>query len=350
MSAPASAGLPLLSETFARIGRGLSRPECVLCNAAGEIIVSDWCGGVCVIGRDGRQRLVVPAAGSMLKPNGIALCQDGGLLLAHMGETEGGVWRIDPGGVLRPFVLEVEGQALEPTNYVYVDEAERVWITVSTRQVPRYGARRAGRPDGYIILSEARGTRIVADGLGFANEVRVSPDGRWLYAVETFSRRISRFRIGADGALSGREVFFEFENGSFPDGIAFDAEGGLWVACVFADRILRIDADRSAAVLFTGQSAAILKELDAAWAAGAWVSPGPIRVPPAPLGNCTSLAFGGQDLRTLYVGCLEADRISAFRTGVAGIALAHWHWRVSPTLLIRDAGAEASCDQGRRRA
>ena len=36
------------------------------------------------------------------------------------------------------------------------------------------------------------------------------------------------------------------------------------------------------------------------------------------------LTFGGQDLRTVYLGSLFGTRIPCFRSPVAGLPLAHW--------------------------
>jgi hypothetical protein len=44
------------------------------------------------------------------------------------------------------------------------------------------------------------------------------------------------------------------------------------------------------------------------------------------LRNISSLAFGGPDLRTAYLGCLLGDSIAYFRSPVAGHPPAHWNW------------------------
>ena len=44
------------------------------------------------------------------------------------------------------------------------------------------------------------------------------------------------------------------------------------------------------------------------------------------LRNISSIAFGGDDRRTVYLGCLLDDAIYAFRSPVAGLAPAHWNW------------------------
>jgi hypothetical protein len=44
------------------------------------------------------------------------------------------------------------------------------------------------------------------------------------------------------------------------------------------------------------------------------------------LRNLSSLAFGGPDRRTAYLGCLLGDRPATFRAPVAGAILPHWGW------------------------
>ena len=51
----------------------------------------------------------------------------------HLGETEGGVYRMESSGVVSDFLLEVEGQPLPPTNYVHLDTNGRV---MDYRQYP----------------------------------------------------------------------------------------------------------------------------------------------------------------------------------------------------------------------
>jgi sugar lactone lactonase YvrE len=93
-----------------------------------------------------------------------------------------------------------------PTNFVTVDRRGRTWISVSTRREPRQDAWRPDIADGFIVLADATGARVVADGLHYTNEIRPDPSGRWLYVVETFGRRLVRFSLGDDGGLSGRET------------------------------------------------------------------------------------------------------------------------------------------------
>ena len=128
-------------------------------------------------------------AGFELRPNGVALAADGSFLLANLGDA-GGVWRLDQQGALTPWLLEVDGVAAASRKFRDRRQRGRTWITVSTRCRPRQLAWRADVADGFVVLVDEHGARIVADGLHYTNECRPDPSGEWLYVVETFGRRL----------------------------------------------------------------------------------------------------------------------------------------------------------------
>src|SRR5262249_8822055 len=155
----------------------LHRPECVVGTPEGDLFVSDWRGGVTAIAPSGMQESWIAAPGQFeLKPNGIAPADDGSFFIAHLGET-GGVWRLDRRGQVSPVVVEVDGMELPPTNFVARDN-RRLWISVSTRHLPRQRAWRGDVADGFVVLVDDAGARIVADGLHYTNEGRLGPCGR----------------------------------------------------------------------------------------------------------------------------------------------------------------------------
>lgn len=302
------------------VGRDLARPECVLATATGRLFVSDRRGGVQAIDPDGAQRLI---GTSHLLPNGIALLRDGSFLVANLGE-EGGVWRIARDGSVRPYLLEVEGRALPRVNFVAVDALERVWACVSaTDGGDRYPI---DSKTGYIVLQDAAGARIVAEGLQYTNECRIDAEGRHLYVNETFGRRLTRFRLSAHGALHEPETVAEFGRGDFPDGLALDAEGGAWVVCVGSNRVYRASRDGPVQVVIDDADPACVDALEAAFQARTLMRPMLSAAAGRTLRNITSLAFGGSDLRTAYLGCLAGDSLAVFQSPVAGLAPVHWHW------------------------
>lgn len=323
-SVHAGAGARVTFESLQPVGTGLHRPECVLCTEAGDLFVADWRGGVLRIGADGSQRAILATRGAAsLQPNGIALQPDGSFLLANLG-VQGGVWRLQRSGELEPYVLEVEGVELPPCNFVVTDEQRRTWITVSTRQRPRALGYRGNVADGFIVLVDERGARIVADGLGYTNEVAVG-DGV-LYANETFGRRLSRFRLHSGGALGPRETVTQFGAGTFPDGVCLDVEGSLWVTSIVSNRVIRVSPKGEQELILEESDPQHVLQTERAFASGMLESRDLASVGRARLGNLSSLAFGGADRRTAFLGCLLDDRLFSFRAPVAGRVPAHWRW------------------------
>jgi hypothetical protein len=44
------------------------------------------------------------------------------------------------------------------------------------------------------------------------------------------------------------------------------------------------------------------------------------------LANISSAAFGGPELRSVYLGCLLGDRLAHFSVDIPGLPPVHWHW------------------------
>ena len=308
------------------IGRNLARPECVLCTSDGVLHVADWRGGVTLIAPSGEQKTVLATGDITPKPNGIGILPEGGWLLAHLGEADGGVYRLSPEGDIAPEVLEVEGRPLPPTNYVHIDGQDRIWITVSTRRQPRNLGYRADCADGFVVLVDKGKARIVADGLGYTNECLIHPETGQLFLNETFARRLTRFDVGFGGALSNRATIAEFGAGTFPDGLSFDAEDGIWVTSIISNRVIRVGSDGHQEVWLEDANAADLNCVERAYLAGEMGRPHLDRSFGTRLQNISSAAFGGPDMKTVYLGCLLGDELVSFRAPVAGLKPFHWEW------------------------
>ena len=306
------------------VGAGLNRPESVIATAKGELFVSDHTCGVHELGQPKKVLQGVPEG---FLTNGIALTPQREFLVANLGTScGGGVWRIDREHRITPMIMEADGVPLTSTNFVTIDARGRTWISMSTRMVPRENAFNRDTADGFVAVSDERGTRIVADGLGFTNECRVDPTGRWLYVNETYGRRVSRFPIigEKDWRLGAKEVVYTFTDGNFPDGLNFDSEGGVWVACVVSNRVIRIELNGKVSVVLEDPDLALIANAEAHYAQGflsrADVDSGGTRS----LRNVSSVAFGGADLRTVYLGNLAGHSLATFRSPIAGAQPPHW--------------------------
>lgn len=139
---------------------------------------------------------------------------------------------------------------------------------------------------GSMAYDQAEGAatlyRIDADGaartaigdVSVSNGIQWRADGREVYYVDTATSRVDAFAFDPDtGALSDRRALAELpvEHG-YPDGLAIDAEGGLWVACHGGSAVRRFDRD--------GHETAVVE---------------------LPVSGVTACTFGGPDLSTLFI-------------------------------------------------
>jgi sugar lactone lactonase YvrE len=308
-------------------GQGLVRPECVLATRSGSLYTADWRSGVAHTRPDGSSVLYAaqPVDGITLKPNGIALCADGSFLLAHLGDGQGGVFHLARSGQTRPVLTQVDGVDLPPTNYPLHDAQGRLYVTVSTRLQPRALGYRQSCNDGFIVMMHAGSARIVADGLGYTNEIAFDASGKWLYVNETFSRKLSRFPVAADGSLGSKQLVTEFTAGTFPDGMALDVQGNVWVVSIISNRVICVAPDGAQTIWLEDSEPAHLDWVEAAYATDAMGRPHLDGVKSKVLRNISSLAFGGEDLRTGYLGCLLGNQIASVRMPIAGLAPLHWN-------------------------
>ncbi len=117
------------------------------------------------------------------------------------------------------------GPALSGTRFNdgACDARGRFWVgTMSLTGAP-------GRGVLYRVTDEVVA---MAEGFDVCNGLGFSPDNRWLYIVDTVPRVVYRYAFDVEaGAIGERSVLFQFPAGmGKPDGLAVDAEGGIWCA------------------------------------------------------------------------------------------------------------------------
>jgi gluconolactonase len=320
------------------IGRDLQRPECILAERDGTLWSADARGGVMRIRTDGTQELIAQAGhkgvdadnpstlilGNSTLPNGLAINRDGDFLIANFGTDAIELMRRD--GRSRTLYTHIDGMPLGKANFVLCDSRDRVWFTVTTRLVPWTRSINEKAPDGYVGLIDERGIRIVADGFIGTNEIRFDAKEEWLYVVESNARHISRLRLQPDGSLKDREIFGPADLRGTPDGFAFDAYGNLWITIVQTDRLIALTPQGDVLTLLDDCDPVRREIYDQHFYAGTMTP----EVMAATQGTIApwmaSVTFGGPDLRTVYLGSLRGTTIPYFRSPVAGLPLAHWHW------------------------
>jgi sugar lactone lactonase YvrE len=281
---------------LAAIGRGIARPEDVVVDRDGTVWASDKSSACARIAPDGTLTRVGTAGGD---PNGIKIDpRDGSIVIANIGT--GALQRLTPDtGAIATILTEAGGRPLSTPNYVLFDSGGNLWCSVSTRRgrVPEW---LDGTPDGFIVrIARSGEAAVVADGIRFANGLALDANEEFLYVAQTAGDNVLRFRIQGS-ALSAPEIYGPPTLGvrSFPDGLAFDAAGNLWTSLVLANRIVAIGPDGAVSALAEDPAGALISKP-------------------------SNIAFGGADLRDVYIGSIAADYVLRGRSSVPGLALAH---------------------------
>lgn len=289
-------GFRIAANTIRYIGHDLRRPECVLACPNGDFLVPDLRGTVMRIRPDGCQVLLGDSGG---QPNGLAIDADGNIVVANI--RHGRVSLLSQDGAESVLFDHFEDKPLGAANFVFTDRDGILWLTVSTRLPSVTEAIEGKVADGCIFQVRDGKLLLMADGLYFANELRIDERGEWLYVAETTAGRISRAPILADGSLGifrpfGPSPVYE---GAYVDGIAFDQEGNLWIT----------ELSRNALLVLTPKECLF-----------------PIFEDPEgkTLSKPTSIAFAGPDLRTVIVGSLKMQQLATFRSPVPGQPMHHW--------------------------
>ena len=171
-------------------------------------------------------------------PSGLGFLPDGRMLVVSMHDRR--VLRLDPDGLRQH--ADLSELAPWHCNDMAVDQNGRAYIgnfgdNTAPPVPPKPTVLIAVEPDGHA--------RVVADELMFPNGIVVTEGGRTLIVAETRSvpGRLTAFGIQPDGSLAGRRVLAEFGAGELPDGMAVDAEGGIWVAMPFSGLVVRVSPD-----------------------------------------------------------------------------------------------------------
>jgi sugar lactone lactonase YvrE len=88
-----------------------------------------------------------------------------------------------------------------------------------------------GKGSVYRVNAEGH-AQVLMTNVTISNGVQWSRDGKKVFYVDTPTRRVDFLNVDlSTGMWSGRECHIQVdENSGFPDGMAIDIEGGLWIA------------------------------------------------------------------------------------------------------------------------
>ena len=164
----------------------------------------------------------LPLAGHA--PAGLGFRPDGTLLIASTESRK--ILRYDGDSV--ETIADLSDVVPADLGDMVVDDLGRAYVGSQARE------------GGVVVRVDPDGdVTVVASDLDFPNGMVITPDRETLILAESTGRRLTSFTISEDGSLSSRRVFADGLDGP-PDGIALDAEGGVWTAMTLAHQFERI--------------------------------------------------------------------------------------------------------------
>ena len=232
-------------------------------DAAQGLYFSDvMSGGVHLLGRDDKVSLAVPKRRGI---GGMALHAAGGLVvggrdIVHVSLTDASTKTL--------LTSDVTPEAIG-FNDLTTDAAGRIYVGSLAFRV--FGGD-PPRP-GHLHVIELDGSvRTISDGIMLTNGLGVSPDGKRLYHSDARGGVVRVYDVNTDGSVGPWRTFATLGENGVADGLKVAGDGSVWVADAHGGRVAVFDADGS-------------HRTDLA----------------VPLPMVTSLCFGGDDLRDLYV-------------------------------------------------
>lgn len=220
------------------------------------------------------------------KSNGLVLDREGRIIRCEHGNRR--VVRIETDGAITVIADAYEGKKLNSPNDAVVRSDGLIFFTD-----PPYGLE--GRTQelafqGVYAVRPGSAPRLLMEDFERPNGIVLSPDEKTLYVADTQRSHVRAFDVGEDGTLSNGREFAEI---GFPDGMAADEKGNIWVT-----GMIQGEGGVVAAFSPAGERVAT------------------VAFPQNPA-NC---GFGGEDGKTLFATARTA--VYKVRTGVRGLGFA----------------------------
>jgi gluconolactonase len=226
-----------------------------------------------------------PAGGA----NGTLIDPEGRLLVCEAMARR--VTRTERDGSITVLADRFEGKRFNSPNDLSIDSKGRVYFSD-----PRYGRRDSMEMtvEGvYRVDAPGKVTRIIAGEVDRPNGLLVSPGDRYLYVADNnnnnrgAARKLWRFNLRANGTIDpgSRKLIFDWRTSRGPDGFKMDRKNRLYVAAGLnkANPPNETAEPYKGGVYILSPSGKLLEFV------------------PIPRDEVTNCAFGGPDLKTLFV-------------------------------------------------
>lgn len=267
---------------FTLLVDGLDHPEGVSYGPDGFIYAGGEAGQIYRISLDGDAEQIASTGGFVL---GLCLDADGNIYACD--SARHAVMRIQPDGDVSVYSDGDGTRQMVQPNYPVFDRAGNLYVSDSGTWHGHDGCLWLIRADGTTQLFSEEVT-------DFPNGLALDRDGTYLYSVVSQRPGVVRLPIG-EGCTAGTPEEVLRLDKHVPDGIAFDSEDALYIACYAPDVIYRVSPQGG------------VTKLAEDWERVTLAAP-------------TNVAFCGPELRTLVVGSLGRWHLAKATVAVSGLA------------------------------
>ena len=265
--------------SFRILADGLDHPEGVACGPDGSVWAGGEAGQVYLVAEDGRVSEIASTGGFLL-----GLCHDADGTVYACDNARKAIMRITSNGAVDVYCVGGRDRPLRTPNYPVFDADGVLYVSDSGDWDADNGCVWAVDPGGDARILSAALT-------AFPNGLAIDPASEYLYVVLSQAPGVARLPLR--GGLP--EMVVPLPK-LVPDGIAFDRDGTLYIACYAPDAILTLAPD-GALRLFASD-----------WRRVTLASP-------------TNLAFCGRERTTLVVGSLCRWHLASLEVAVPGASL-----------------------------
>ena len=215
-------------------------------------------------------------------PNGAAFAANGDIYICE--PRLHAIVIAHPDRTWETYLTACDGEALRGPNDIVFDASGGFYFTDP-------GGSKPDNPIGTVhFVTPAGDISTVETDMQFPNGIAMTDAARTLTLVETYPHRIWAYDVPEPGVLRNKRLYWEHPSDkALLDGMAYDEEGNLWVACFGVGEIAVVSAEGK--TIATHDAGGL---------------------------RPTNCCFGGEDFTTLYITEAETNCLYALETGVRG--------------------------------
>ncbi|QEG36412.1 SMP-30/gluconolactonase/LRE family protein [Bythopirellula goksoeyrii] len=262
---------------------GLDHPEGVSRGPNGLVYAGGEAGQIYRIQPGGTVEMIANTGGFIL-----GLCLDAECNVYACDIKNKAVMRIDPEGTVEVYSNGSDARKMITPNYPVFDTAGNLYVADSGSWHESDGCIYCIRPGGVTEIASS-------DFAEFPNGLAISPDSKELYVALSNVPSVAKADFLPDGKLGAPEMVVEMPR-IIPDGLAFDAECNLYIACYTPDIIYRFSREGKLTVF-----------------AEDWES--------TTLSSPTNVTYIGEQLQTMVVASLSRWHLAQLDVEIPGCPL-----------------------------